>query len=154
MGKYELQCSIRNAENQIGDLKNQINGYARKITVYQKDYTKIAGMYEDMESGYKRKQEDVNLARIRARGMAITSYITQLDELYGYDKWKQAAQSFENIEEVIQDNIRQAQRKIEELQSQIGALENRISGWREEIRQIERQEKKTSLVRKAGKGVR
>lgn len=161
MEKYELQRSVQDAENQVADFKNQIRDYERKIAIYRKDYTKIADMYENMERGYKRKRADVDVARVSAKGIALTSYITHLDELYGYDKWRKAAVSFENIEEVIQENIRKAKSKINELQGQITYLENHISGWRDEIRSVERREEKCKAVKeKAGhncmtkKGVR
>ena len=161
MGKYELRRYIQTANTQITDFNNQIAELERKIVVYQKDKIKLMDMYVTMQNSYIKKRADVDLARARAKGTAMTSFIARFDELYGNERWRKAAVSFENMEEVIQNNIWQAQKKIEELKSQIASMENNISGWQNEIRQIERQEKeqqnaknKSAISRITRKGVK
>ncbi len=133
MNKYELRVKINRAQNEIGELHYNIQRLYDRRYEYEAEKRKAYSLISYTEDYYTKKQN-----RIRAlegvNGRANNTMLAKLTELFTYEGMKAIIDGYDYIADCIQNNIRIADDKIKEAEKRIRQLEINIYNWENEIR--------------------
>ena len=135
MNKYELRVKINRAQNEIGELRYDIQRLYDKRYTYEAEKSKAYSLITDTEDYYTRKQNRVR-ALEGVNGRANSTMLAKLTELFTYEGMKAIIDGYDYIADCIQNNIQIADEKIVEAETRIRQLEINIYNWENEIRNI------------------
>lgn len=135
MDKYELRVKINRAQNEIGELQYDIQRLYDRMTEYETEKSKAHSLISEMEDCCTRKQNRIKSLE-GVKGRANNTMLAKLSEQFTYQSMNVIIDGYDFIADCIQNNVRIAEDKIEEVKARIRQLELNIYNWENEIRNM------------------
>ena len=139
MDKYELRVKINRAQKEIGELRYDIQKLYDKMAAYEAEKSKANNLISETEYYYTGKQNRIK-SREGVKGRATNTMLAKLAERFTYRGMSGIIDGYDYIADCIQNNIRLADRRIEDAQTRIRQLEINIYNWESEIRNMKTME--------------
>lgn len=135
MDKYELRVKINRAQNEIAELRYNIQRLYDRRYEYEAEKRKAYSLISYTEDYYTKKQNRIRALEV-VKGRANSTMLAMLTGQFTYEGMKAIIDGYDYIADCIQNNIRIADEKIEEAEKRIRQLEINIYNWENEIRNI------------------